>query len=179
MSFKYSFKYFSLAILLHFTIIFLLLNNSFSSAKYDIQSFNFSIKYISQNHKHNNALDNSSPTVNNKNGYAEIDSHKAFKENSDYEEAIYDSSILKNNPPKYPAIARRNREEGLVLVEVLIDEDGQLKDLKIIKSSESEILDRAAVGAISEWSFIPAKKAGVAIISKIVIPINFKLNDVS
>jgi len=172
-------KHLFLAIGLHIAIFFLISSSKASKSDYNLKNFNLSIKFISPHHDHAYSNDKSGPISNSLSGYAEKDSHELFKESSDFKDVIYDSLALKNKLPKYPTVAKRNGEEGLVLVEVLVGEDGRLRNLKIIKSSESEILDRAAVNAISEWSFIPAKKAGAAIISKIIIPINFKLNDVS
>jgi protein TonB len=82
----------------------------------------------------------------------------------------------KNSPPKYPRHARRKGYEGNVIIEVLVDEKGNVSDLKIFKSSGYEILDRSALSAVEKWLFKPGTSNGKAMKMWVRVPIRFKLN---
>jgi protein TonB len=79
--------------------------------------------------------------------------------------------------PDYPESARREGREGLVLLRVLVDDQGRSKKVEIHKSSDSEILDRAAVEAIKRWRFHPARYGDKPVESWLRIPIEFRLAD--
>lgn len=52
-------------------------------------------------------------------------------------------------PPIYPAQARRRNQQGVVLVEVRLDERGGLREMKLLRSSGIESLDEAAMNAVA------------------------------
>lgn len=89
------------------------------------------------------------------------------------EDAMPDYS---NNPPiVYPRRARQKGYEGTVVLEVLVDRDGKVDDLRILASSGYGILDRSAVKSVKAWSFTPAKKGSGTIDMWIKVPIRFNL----
>ena len=64
-----------------------------------------------------------------------------------------------DNPlPQYPAISRRNGEEGKLLVRVCVKADGAVGSATNIKSSGFARLDQAAVAALLQWRFRPARR---------------------
>ena len=62
----------------------------------------------------------------------------------------------------YPEDAIEQGEEGTVMVEMIITEDGHPMDLQVIESAGS-ILDRAVLDALWTWRFQPAEKHGVRV----------------
>lgn len=84
---------------------------------------------------------------------------------------------LKNPPPQYPNQSRRNREQGVVLLKVNISAQGKVNFIKLKKSSSYYRLDNAAIESVKNWSFKPARFAGIAIESDAIIPVKFVLND--
>ncbi len=78
-------------------------------------------------------------------------------------------------PPSYPRMARRRNLEGVVLIEVLVDEAGNSQEIKIIESSGHEILDKAALRAVKKWEFKPMVRDGIATLSKVRVPVAFNL----
>lgn len=76
---------------------------------------------------------------------------------------------------KYPTMAREANLEGMVVVGIVIDQDGLPTDLQILKSVHP-ILDEAAMEAISKVTFTPGKQRGKPVRVKMAIPIRFKLN---
>jgi TonB family protein len=82
-----------------------------------------------------------------------------------------------NPKPNYPMIARRNGYEGLVLLRVYVLQSGEVGEIKLERSSGYKVLDKAALQAVKDWVFIPAKKNGVSISSWVTVPIRFQLSD--
>jgi periplasmic protein TonB len=77
--------------------------------------------------------------------------------------------------PSYPAQARRRNQQGVVLVEVRLDERGQQRSLNVLRSSGVDSLDRAALEAVAKWRFNPETSGGQAVPSHVQIPIRFAL----
>ncbi|MGB4097777.1 MAG: TonB family protein [bacterium] len=71
-------------------------------------------------------------------------------------------TILKRVEPKYPEIARRARIQGLVILEAIIDKNGNVRDVKVIKSLNS-LCDEAAVEAAKQWKFEPGTQNDIPI----------------
>jgi len=81
------------------------------------------------------------------------------------------------NPlPPYPLVARRLGKDGVVLLEVLVAPDGRAADVRMIRSSGFAPLDESAVTTVRErWRFVPARRDGVAVESRVTVPIRFRL----
>jgi periplasmic protein TonB len=94
-----------------------------------------------------------------------------------YEEPRFGVSYLNNPAPDYPALSRRQGEEGRVLMKVLVSSEGAAEDVQIEKSSGSDRLDNAAVTAVKRWRFIPAKKNNQPLSAYVLVPIKFSLDN--
>lgn len=77
--------------------------------------------------------------------------------------------------PRYPSQARRRNQQGVVLLEVRLDELGRQRSLNVLRSSGVESLDRAALQAVAAWRFNPETTDGQAVPSRVHIPIQFAL----
>jgi len=71
-----------------------------------------------------------------------------------------DANELANPAPVYPKQSRRIREEGKVLLEILVTAKGTVGEIKLKRSSGHKRLDNAALQTIKRWKFIPASKEG-------------------
>ncbi|REK24020.1 MAG: TonB family protein [Planctomycetota bacterium] len=81
---------------------------------------------------------------------------------------------LPNNPPPlYPADALRGRWEGRVMIRVTVTTDGTVRNASIYRSSGWRSLDAAALGAVTNWRFSPARRAGQAVNHEVVVPVRF------
>jgi protein TonB len=85
-------------------------------------------------------------------------------------------AYLSNPIPKYPLAAKRRGIEGRVLVHAEVDEHGLPNIVRLARSSGSDMLDNAAVEAVKEWRFSPAKQGGRPVRASIVVPIIFQLS---
>ena len=63
-------------------------------------------------------------------------------------------------PPRYPPLAKRQREQGEVRLKVELDESGRIDRVTIVSSSGSPRLDEAARTAIESWRCRPAAHDG-------------------
>jgi protein TonB len=72
----------------------------------------------------------------------------------------------------YPPIARRMGWEGKVLVSFVLEPNGDIRDLKVLKSCGYEVLDKEALDAIRR-SYKDFPKPPVSVVVK--LPINFRL----
>lgn len=80
-----------------------------------------------------------------------------------------------NPPPKYPRIAKIRGYQGIVLLDVLVNKDGRVDDLKIFKSSGSPLLDKAAISAVKRWLFEPGMMENEKVDMWVRVPIRFEL----
>jgi protein TonB len=76
----------------------------------------------------------------------------------------------------YPVEALRNREQGTVILSVLVGADGTVLSVEIEKSSGSRSLDRAAREAVAKWRFHPATRDRVAHSAWASVPVTFNLS---
>lgn len=76
---------------------------------------------------------------------------------------------------QYPESMIRNEVEGRVAVDIVVDEDGNLVDIKILRSLTPEA-DKEAVRVLSQsrkWT--PAENNGQKVKTKITLPVTFRL----
>ena len=84
--------------------------------------------------------------------------------------------LYRSNPsPKYPRIARIRGYQGNVLLDVLVNKNGKVNDLKIYKSSGYPVLDRAAVSSVKHWLFEPGMIGENKMNMWVRVPIRFEL----
>lgn len=62
-------------------------------------------------------------------------------------------SPIVRTPPDYPKRARRLGQEGVVVLQLVLHADGTVASVVITVSSASELLDEAAIAAVSTWRY--------------------------
>jgi protein TonB len=84
--------------------------------------------------------------------------------------------LVKRVEPAYPADVRKQRIEGKVVTECIIDSDGSISDIQV-RSSPSQTLSDLAVAAIRQWQYNPAycKDLNVSIRVYMYISVTFSL----
>lgn len=78
--------------------------------------------------------------------------------------------------PSYPSSLKSEGVSGLVAVQIVIDEKGEVIDAKATKSSHPDF-EKPALDAIRKWKFKPAKKDGKEVKVRVTIPFRFNLED--
>ncbi len=92
-------------------------------------------------------------------------------------EARFDADYLQNPAPEYPAMSRRFREEGQVLLLVEVTAQGEVAQVQIKQGSGFSRLDDAALTTVRNWRFVPARRGEELIAASVVVPIVFRLSD--
>jgi protein TonB len=85
--------------------------------------------------------------------------------------------VVDMRPPSYPPSARRQGIEGIVRVRVLVGPDGKVIQALVVKTSGYDALDEAALEAVVDWRFEPARRDGEPVRSWASVPIQFRLID--
>jgi periplasmic protein TonB len=86
-----------------------------------------------------------------------------------------DAAHLNNPAPVYPSISRRLGEQGCVQLDVYILADGSVGEIKLKRSSGFPRLDQAALEAVRNWRYQPARRGNEAIAFWYVQPLTFSL----
>lgn len=96
---------------------------------------------------------------------------------------VFDLSQLDRQPqavvqgdPIYPFEMRRAGISGQVVVNFIVDAQGNVQDAYAVSSTQREF-EQAAVLAVSKWRFRPGQKGGHAVATRMQIPIVFSLNN--
>lgn len=89
----------------------------------------------------------------------------------------FDADYLQNPAPAYPTLAKRLREEGKVILRVLVEASGRPGQIELKTSSGSPRLDQAALDAVARWKFVPARRGDEAVDAWVAVPLIFKLKD--
>ncbi len=76
--------------------------------------------------------------------------------------------------PIYPPIAQSARVSGVVILEAVIGEDGNVRDLKVLRSIP--LLDQAAVDAVRQWRFTPTLLNGQPVPVVMTVTVAFNLH---
>lgn len=76
--------------------------------------------------------------------------------------------------PQYTEIARKARIQGVVIVQAIIDKEGNVTNVKILKGLPMG-LDQAAADAVKKWTFKPATLNGKPVAVYYNLTVNFRL----
>lgn len=86
------------------------------------------------------------------------------------------AAYLDNPRPAYPLAARRMGLEGRVVLHAEVLENGRCNRLSVKDSSGHDMLDQAALQAVKNWRFVPARRGNETIVAWVDIPVVFKLD---
>jgi len=89
--------------------------------------------------------------------------------------AVSGLASLGNPPPEYPSLALRRSWEGTVVLRIKVLPNGRAGTVEVTRSSGKQALDDAAVEAVRNWKFVPAKRGDTPIEGFATQTISFKL----
>ena len=75
----------------------------------------------------------------------------------------------------YPRVALRNRQEGTVVLRLLVLPSGEIGDVNVVKSSGYPQLDAAALVETGNWRYLPAVRSGEPVSAEIDVAVRFKM----
>ena len=77
---------------------------------------------------------------------------------------------------KYPSISRQNNSQGRAYINFVVNTDGSITDVEVMKSTNDVYLDKEAVRVVSgmpKWK--PGKQQGKTVRVKYTLPVMFRL----
>jgi len=97
-------------------------------------------------------------------------------------DTVYDHFTKGMTPPRpvyqpeaeYADRPRKKKIQGVVIVTIIVNTDGSVRDPQITKSLDKD-LDKQALAAVVKWKFDPATKDGKPITYRVPVEINFRL----
>jgi TonB family protein len=82
--------------------------------------------------------------------------------------------VIEKTDPEYSEEARLAHLEGLILLRLIVDATGLVRDLKVTTPIGLG-LDEKAIEAVSKWRFAPGVKDGQAVAVTVPVEVNFRL----
>jgi iron complex outermembrane recepter protein len=82
--------------------------------------------------------------------------------------------VLHSVPPTYPASHQTHGEHPTVVLKLTILADGSIADAAV-EHSAGDDFDQAAISAVKQWTFEPARRGGEAIASRVGVAVHFEL----
>ncbi len=76
--------------------------------------------------------------------------------------------------PVYPEIARKARVEGIVILEITVDKQGNVKDVKVLRTLPMGLTE-AAQEAVRQWKYEPSTLNGRPVEVLITVTVTFRL----
>ena len=75
--------------------------------------------------------------------------------------------------PVYPALALAARRQGTVILEAVLDADGNVREARVLRSVP--LLDAAALEAVQQWTFTPTLLNGEPVPVVLTVTVVFSL----
>jgi protein TonB len=79
--------------------------------------------------------------------------------------------------PDYPDLAKRARAQGVVILEVLVSQNGMPQTWNVLRSLP--LLESAAIDAVKQWRWKPFTVNGEGVPFWVTVTVTFKLTDVA
>lgn len=84
--------------------------------------------------------------------------------------------VLKQVAPVHPPDLARRGIEDVVVLKVLVARDGRAEEVQVLRGSrKDDRFDAAAVAAVQQWTFAPARKSGEPVASWYNVGVPFQL----
>jgi TonB family protein len=77
--------------------------------------------------------------------------------------------------PRYPESARRQGVEGTTLLKIHVSDTGRVEDVLVERSAGHQDLDLAAMEAVKQWRFEPARRGKQSVAVWVMLPVRFAL----
>jgi protein TonB len=89
---------------------------------------------------------------------------------------ITQPALLYRVEPIYPNIAVAARIQGISILETIVDEEGRVTDVRVMRSA-GDILDREAIAAVRQWRYTPVVLNGSPVKFVLTVTLSFRLED--
>ncbi|HET8825195.1 MAG TPA: energy transducer TonB [Terriglobales bacterium] len=76
--------------------------------------------------------------------------------------------------PEYSEEARKIKQQGMVVLSVVVDQQGRPRNIHIARSLGLG-LDEKAIDAVKRWKFTPGTKDGIPVAVQVNVEVSFRL----
>ncbi len=84
--------------------------------------------------------------------------------------------IQYREPIPYPESAKEKNLNGHVTINILVDKEGRVDQVKLLDSSPEGVFDQVALSAVKDWSFSPAEYKGQVVAVWVKQKLKFQVN---
>ena len=87
---------------------------------------------------------------------------------------VQESKLIKKIEPAYPELAKRARVQGVVILQVTVDEEGNVSEIRVLRGHP--LLDDEATRAVKQWKYSPTLLNGepVPVIATVTVIFNLR-----
>ena len=89
-------------------------------------------------------------------------------------DGVQPAKVIHRVRPRYTPQAQREMIQGIAVLEVVVDEDGEPARISVL-SPLGFGLDERAIQAVSRWKFAPGSKDGKPVPTALTVEVNFRL----
>lgn len=86
---------------------------------------------------------------------------------------VREPQLIKRIEPNYPPLARQTHMQGVVVIDAILDEHGNVVEMKVV--SGPPLLIQAAVDAVKLWKYQPTYLNDQPVAVQMNIVVNFRL----
>ncbi len=79
---------------------------------------------------------------------------------------------LRTPPPEYPVQLKQDNVSGMVLLDVVINDQGAVDDVIVVKSTLADF-EAPTLAAVKAWRFRPGKISGQPVTTRLRLPVKF------
>lgn len=84
--------------------------------------------------------------------------------------------LIKQSSPNYLSMAMKEKIEGSVWLEAVVETDGTVAEVRVTRSLDRRFgLDDEAVSTVKKWQFVPGRKDGLVVPVVVEIEMSFSL----
>jgi TonB family protein len=87
----------------------------------------------------------------------------------------FPSRLISKKPIEYPADAKLARIQGVVVVNLLIDEMGQVMKVDLVSGDKR--LAKSVISTVKYWRFEPELENGRPVVSRLSVPVTFRITN--
>lgn len=88
---------------------------------------------------------------------------------------VKDPKLIRRMEPAYPALARQVHLQGVVVIDAIIDEQGNITEMKVV--SGPPLLIQAAIDAVRQWKYQPTYLNEQPVSVQLNVIVNFRLSE--
>jgi len=105
-----------------------------------------------------------------------IPEDELLPQHGDFVPVEVEPQVVTKTKPAYPELARKASIEGVVYLDILVDKEGKVRDIQVLKGSGTNVgFEESAVQAVKQWTFSPAIQNGKPVACWLTQPIKFQV----